>query len=510
MKRRAFLQNAAMMSAGWIAGRSVPAWASMPEGGGGKVIEIHVDKVIGQLPHVWEKCVGSDRAVVALRSQWLSDLEVVRKAIGIKSVRFHGLFNDEMGVWPSGAKQPNFLYVDMIFDALLDRGIRPFVELSFMPTKLASGTRTLLWYRGNTTPPSDPAVWGELVESFGRHCVQRYGAQEVRNWGFEVWNEPNIVFWAGTQADYFELYRRSVVALKKVDSRLRVGGPSTARAAWVPELLAFCAKENLPVDFASTHIYPDDPQKVLFGEGAAIPYEQVIPSVLKKLNAEIKASSHPELPLYISEWSSQNPAFIAQTIRDTVGLSAMMSYWTFSNVYEEMGVPKSFLNSGFGLLGMRGVPRPSFNTFVLLHKLGRNLVESESAPVLASQRDDGSTAILLWNLIPRVPEQKSSMGDPLQQQAGEEVENGSALTVPLRISGLRSHRAAKVTYVDATNRAMKAAYEKMGQPAYPTEAQIEEFKSAAALPASRKVPLSARGELAVTVPPNGVALVEID
>jgi xylan 1,4-beta-xylosidase len=159
---------------------------------GAQTIRVHADAVLGELPHVWEECVGSDRAAVGLREQWLSDLKQAREELGFKSVRFHGLFNDEMGVWTAGAKQPNFLYVDMVFDAMLERGVKPFVELSFMPATLASGTSTIFFYRANATPPKEIAKWGELVAALGKHCVERYGIQEVRRWNFEVWNEPNL------------------------------------------------------------------------------------------------------------------------------------------------------------------------------------------------------------------------------------------------------------------------------------------------------------------------------
>jgi len=387
LDRRTFVKSATIAGAYTVAPRLARSTDHDELPSGSQIVPIQLNAENGKLPHIWEECVGSDRAVVALREQWLSDLDVVKKAAGIKSVRFHGLFNDEMGVWPQGSKQPNFLYVDMVFDAMLERGVKPLVELSFMPAELASGASTIFFYRGNTTPPKDMAKWGELVASLGRHCVDRYGIQEVSSWNFEVWNEPNLVyFWTGTQQEYFELYRQSAMALKGVDKRLRVGGPSTARAGWVGDLLAFCSSQQVPIDFASTHIYPDDPQDKVFGAGVHYPYEEVIGRALTKVQQEIKASSTPDVPLYITEWSSQNPAFIAHTVKSTMGLAEIMSFWTFDNVFEELGIPKGFLNAGFGLLGMRGVPRPSFHTFALLHKLGDVQLKTGDGPVLATRR----------------------------------------------------------------------------------------------------------------------------
>jgi xylan 1,4-beta-xylosidase len=506
MHRRTFLQTTALAGLHTIAsavGRSEQANdVTSP------AISIKLHKEQGALPHVWEECVGSDRAVVGMRAQWQQDLELVKKFAGIKSVRFHGLFNDEMGVWPAGAKSPNFLYVDMVFDAILERGVRPYVELSFMPAALASGNRTIFWYKGNTTPPKEMKTWGELVGALATHCVQRYGLGEVRQWKFEVWNEPNIVFWAGTKAQYFDLYRETALALKRVDKQLKVGGPSTAEAAWVGDLLEFCATEQVPIDFASSHIYADDPQKIVFGEDHHYPIEEVMPRALAMMKQQIKGSKYPDLPLYISEWSSQNPAFIAHTIKVCNGLADILSYWTFDNVFEELGAPKPFLNRTFGLLGMRGVPRLSFHTFALLHKLGEIQLETSDGPVLATRRSDGSVAILLWNLV-LDPKQRSSMGDPMAQNEVQFLTQGATREFKLRFEAKGKHGLVKVSRVDSEHGSFMNAYQNMGSPEYPTSKQIEELKRASQLPEAEVRHLDAEGEISVFIPANGVALLEL-
>jgi xylan 1,4-beta-xylosidase len=508
MDRRTFLQTTALASVHTIAS-GIGNAEQMDPIHTNRVLSVKTNKTKGPLPHVWEECMGSDRAVVAFREQWLSDLELVKQTTGMKSVRFHGLFNDEMGVWPSGSKQPNFLYVDMVFDAMLDRGIRPLVELSFMPGALASNKYTIFWYRGNTTPPKDPSQWGELVGSLSKHLIERYGVQEVKTWNFEVWNEPNIVFWSGTKADYFELYRQSATAIKKVNKELRVGGPATAMAAWVGDLLEFCTSQQVPIDFASTHAYPDDPQTKLFGEGVHYPVEDVLPRALTQVRKQIKESKLPDMPLYLTEWCSQNPAFIAHTIKSTIGLADMMSYWTFSNVFEEQGVPKNFLNNAFGLLGMRGVPRPSYYTFTLLHKLGDVQLNSDEGPILATRRKDGSLAILVWNLIPQPPGQHSAMGDPLVQSSMSYETKGEDLSLKLALDGLHPHARVSITRVDHTSGDFHRAYEAMGSPAYPTTEQIAELKQKSELKTPEVVHLNSERQMSISIPPNGLALLEV-
>ena len=510
MNRRSFLESAILTSVYALGSKSIRSGAQSLPNQTSQPIVVRPDVESGALPHYWEECFGSDRAIVGMRQQWLSDLERTRKDAGMKSVRFHGLFDDEMGVWTRGSASPNFLYVDTVFDAMIERGVRPLVELSFMPGELASGTRTAFFYRGNVTTPTDMSQWHELVHALASHCIDRYGKQEVRNWNFEVWNEPNLsFFWAGTQAEYFELYRQAATALKSVDGSLRVGGPATAQAAWVPEFLEFCTSKQVPVDFVSSHIYPDDSQEKVFGKGVAYPFEQVIQQALLKLKSQIKASKLPNLPLYITEWSSQNPAFIVSTIKDNIGVADMMSFWTFDNIFEENGVPRSFMNRNFGLLGTGGIPRLSFHAFTLLHRLGDVQIACDEGPVLATRKKDGSLAILVWNLIPLPPGHRSSMGDPVTQVAVQDAEGGESKQVVLKLQG--GHRFSKghITRVDENHGGSRLAYQQMGSPQYPTMQQIDELRKKSDLPQAESIAPGPRGEFVVTLPPNGIALLEL-
>ena len=336
------------------------------------------------------------------------------------------------------------------------------------------------------------------------------GSRKLKHWAFEVWNEPNLkFFWAGTQSDYFELYRHTATALKGIDSRLRVGGPSTAQAAWVGDLLEFCARENLPIDFASTHIYPDDPQAAVFGNDARYPFEEVISRALEKVKGQIKASSFPSLPLYVTEWSSQNPAFIAHTVKSTIGLADILSYWTFDNVFEELGIPRSFLNKNFGLIGMRGVPRPSFHTFALLHQLGDSQLATDEGPILATRRKDGSLAVLVWNLTPQDPKQRTSMGDPLIQTGVTFAIQGESKKFTLQLQSEHKRGRVNISRVDSDHGDFSYAYQKMVSPAYPTSQQIAEMKRASSLPKPEIMQLDGNGQITIAIPPNGIALITV-
>jgi xylan 1,4-beta-xylosidase len=321
---------------------------------------------------------GSGHAVLALRENYRKDLKEVHDQVGMRYVRFHGIFDDEVGVYDEDAKGApvyNFSYVDQIYDGLLAQGVRPLVEISFMPEKLAARQAIQdFWYKPNVSPPKDYAKWDMLIGAFAQHLVDRYSIDEVSQWYFEVWNEPNIDFWAGEpkQATYFELYDHTARALKAVSPRLRVGGPATSSAHWIPAFIDHVSKEDVPVDFISTHGYADDTVEDLFGTDENIPMRDRVCRAVEKVNGQIRNSALPMLPLLWTEWNVPSygdldardnwyvgPA-LAKDISQCDGLVKMMSWWTFDDVFEEDGVTRQPFDGGFGLIARKESKSPAF------------------------------------------------------------------------------------------------------------------------------------------------------
>src|SRR3954454_6465604 len=212
-------------------------------------IQIDVAAKPSPFPHFWEQMFGSGRAILTLRESYRNDLRAVKQITGFRYVRFHAILHDEVGIYNEdehGNPVYNFSYVDEIYDGLLQNGVRPVVEISFMPRKLAFNPDALhpFWYKQNVSPPKSMDRWDALIAHFARHLLERYGIEEVAQWYYEVWNEPNIDFWGGIprQKSYFELYDHTARALKAVNSQLRVGGPATAAAQWVADFLKYTAQ----------------------------------------------------------------------------------------------------------------------------------------------------------------------------------------------------------------------------------------------------------------------------
>ena len=471
-------------------------------------VRVDLAREVGALDHTWEQTVGSDRLAVAFRERWIQELSSAHEHCGFRSVRCHGMFDDEMGVCqglgPDGPRT-SFVYLDQVYDRLLELGVRPFVELSFMPSALATSRNSVFWYRGNASPPISMDAWAQLIEGTARHLVRRYGIREVSQWRFECWNEPNLSFWAATQADYFELYRNTALALKKVDARLMVGGPATAQMGWIPDFLNYCKGHQTPVDFISSHVYADDSQQNVFGQAGKYPIAQVIPQALRQAREHMDAAGYRDTPLVLSEWSSQNPAFIAHTVSECSGLADTLSFWQVSSVFEEQGPPQSFPTSVYGLFMQGSVPRASFHTFALLHRLGQRKLASGPGPVLATRRADGSSAMLAWNLAPS--RERGMAGNPIAAFQDEVLAPGASkrLVIDLVNANLSS---ARLTLLDPARHSAEAAYLAMGKPQYPSIVEIDELRRRAALP-----PAEARqvrdSKVVVELPANAVALLEL-
>ena len=354
-----------------------------------EVITIDARAALHPFPHSWERMFGSGRAILSLRDSYRRDLREVKKATGFEYIRFHAIFDDEVGLYNEdehGNPLYNYSYVDQIYDGLLQNGVRPFVELSFMPEKLASTpSRQAFFYKPFNSPPRDWDRWGDMVGHFAQHLVDRYGIDEVSQWYFEVWNEPNLDFWAGSpkELDYYHLYDISSRAIKSVSPRLRVGGPATAQAAWVDRFIQHCVDGNVPVDFVSTHVYANDTAKDVFGTDEQIPRDQMVYRAVRKVHDQVKASAKPDLPLIFSEYNASyknevdvtDSAFmgpwLANTIRQCDGLTDIMSYWAFSDVFEEQGVVKRPFYGGLRLDGCREYSQSGLQRLFVASRTGR-------------------------------------------------------------------------------------------------------------------------------------------
>jgi xylan 1,4-beta-xylosidase len=413
--------------------------------------EVTLDRAAASKPmdRFFDLAVGADYPGTTGRPENLAQLKTAVDELGFRYLRFHDVFHDVYGTVKKDGDKLVFDWtgIDKLYDAMLARGIKPFIELGFTPTVMRTSPLTIFYWKGNTSHPQ-PGPWMELIDAFVRHLIQRYGIEEVRQWPFEVWNEPNLDgFWErADQKAYFELYANTARTIKKIDPTLRVGGPSTAGAAWVPEFLAYAKANNVPVDFVTTHTYGVT-EGFLDEYGKSDRILATDPNSIvgdvRRNRQEIEASPFPGIPLYITEWStSYNPRdkvhdsyvsapWILTKLRATRGYAQAMSYWTYSDLFEEPGPPDAPFHGGFGLMTRDGVRKPSWFAYKYLNALRGNEVPSADDKVLAAV-DGDKTAVVAWDW--QHPDQKNASNGTF---FGRPVPAGPAPAVKLALRNLK-------------------------------------------------------------------------
>ncbi|WP_066219911.1 GH39 family glycosyl hydrolase [Formosa haliotis] len=476
--------------------------------------------------HFWSKSVGAGRANEGLRAGWLEQLEKVQEECGFEFVRFHGIFHDDMfPVFEKEGKYTyNWQYIDDLFDRMLDLNVRPFVELAFFPTPLAAeNSKTQFWWKANITPDeSKYGEWHNLVKAFTQHCVDRYGIDEVLTWYFEVWNEPNLHygFFDGTKSQYFELYKQSVLAVRSVDNRLKVGGPSSSnfvadgrydgevesrdgdlitftadnindlewKGSWIEDFLAYCEKEKLPVDFVSTHPYPTDyPFNPTTGKGKDFSrYVNSTKDDIEWLKRTIKKSAYPNAEIHLTEWNTSPnsrdamhdflppAAYITKVNLDCIGLTNSLAFWTFTDIFEEKGGGESIFHGGFGMINYQGLVKPSYHAYRMLHHLGDEQLFKNDYLFVSKKSGDGKVVALAYNY----PEDHYN-AVPSSIKKIDKYENGKPRQLKMELTDLKPGTQFKLETLDKDHGNIYNYWEQMGKPEPPTREQIKVMKQAA-------------------------------
>jgi xylan 1,4-beta-xylosidase len=378
--------------------------------------EITVDLARAERPldRFFDLSIGSDFPGTLIRPDSQAQLKLAVDELGFRYIRFHDIFHDVLGTVRvvDGRTVYDWTRIDELYDDLLSKGIRPFIELGFTPKAMTTSGQTIFYWKGNTSHPKlEP--WRDLVDAFVRHLRERYGIAEVRHWYFEVWNEPNLKdFWErADQQAYFQLYDVTARTIKAIDPTLQVGGPSTAGAAWVPEFLEYAHRHGVPVDFVTTHSYGVD-GGFLDEKGEAdtklSPSPDAIVGDVRRVREQIDASPFPALPLYFTEWSTSytprdavhdsyvSAPYILSKLKQTQGLVQGMSYWAYTDLFEEPGPPPTPFHGGFGLINREGIRKPAFFAYKYLNALrGKEIPSSDAESLLAT--DGAVTSALIWD-----------------------------------------------------------------------------------------------------------------
>jgi xylan 1,4-beta-xylosidase len=487
-------------------------------------IAVDVDGTSTPLDRYYEFSIGSDYPGTLMREDSLAQLKTVSEELGPRYIRFHAIFHDVLGTYREVNGKPvyDWTKIDHLYDRLLVIGIRPFVELGFTPEAMKTSDQHIFYWNGNTSRPQ-LAKWTQLVDAFVRHLERRYGKQEIRAWYFEVWNEPNLaLFWqGGDQKAYFDLYDATAQTIKRVDPQLKVGGPATAGAAWVPELIRHAVQAGVPLDFITTHTYGVDGGFLdEHGESDTklSPSPDAIVGDVRRVREQIDKSSIPRLPLYFTEWSTSytprdpvhdsyvSAAYILSKLKACAGMSQGMSYWTFSDLFEEPGPPTAPFQGGFGLLNPQGIRKPAYFAYKYLHRLGRTELKTTDTQSYVTWNDHVLKA-LVWDFVsPKQAQSDRSFYTKL-------FPSPSARVVSLDLNHMRPGKYQVAIYrtgYDAND--AYSAYLRMGSPISLSNDQLRQLQvTTADRPKLRALVIDSNGTASLSIPmrSNDVVLVEV-
>ncbi|MCL1936482.1 MAG: xylan 1,4-beta-xylosidase [Defluviitaleaceae bacterium] len=427
-------------------------------------------------------CIGTGRLALALRKEYLDGLKKAVDDIGFKYIRGHGIFHDEIGIyreyeWNGEEKvMYNFTYIDQIFDSFLEIGIKPFIELGFMPEQLASGTKTVFWWKGNVTPPKNYKKWNNLISATINHLIDRYGIEEVKTWPIEVWNEPNLSnFWENADMEeYFKLYKETVTTIKSINEDLIVGGPSICGGSdhWLDDFLTFCKKENLKLDFLSRHAYTSGPAQLIpFSCYQEIHSKENLLKDFKTGREAIEKVNFKNIPVHITEFNTSykplnpvhdtafNAAYLGKILSYGGDFVDSFSYWTFSDVFEEEDIPKSLFHGGFGLLAYNLIKKPTYYLYQFFSKLKGDILYRDDNLIVTEK--NGKLYIIAFNPV-------------------EDVHDITLYqTLELPICKSEDTVFVKRSVINEEYGNAWQAWRKMGRPRFPNKEQIEDIKEAA-------------------------------
>ncbi len=496
---------------------------------------------------LWNEGTCAGRVHEGLRTSWVEQLQLVKEQCGFKYLRMHGLFEDDLNVYKENAKgEPiyNWQYLDEVYDRMLATGVRPFVELSFFPKAIAAeNSLQQMWYKNNISFDAKKLPkWKALVQAFTQHMVDRYGLSEVQQWYFEVWNEPNLNmypkagFFHGTKSDYFKLYKASAEAVKAVSSSLRVGGPATSnfiadtrfdgevydqaksrfynqeminkqqwKGAWIEDFIKYCERENLPVDFITTHAYPTD--YALDPESGkskdAVRYVNSLHDDLSWLKKTLAASKYPKAEVHITEWSTSPnsrdvmhdllppAAYIVKCNLDNLGMANSVMYWTFTDIFEEKGGGDKAFHGGFGMISFQGIVKPSYHAYRMLNQLGDEKLYYADPLFVSKCSQTGKISAIAFNYPKEFEQKVPSAADK------NTFMNASAKQVDFTLDNLSPNAQFLIETLDKNHGYAYDVYQQMGAPSSPTPAQTKYLKEVAEGTKKEVVEASADGKLRV-------------
>lgn len=358
-------------------------------------VTLSIKQKTTHLHHTWKRLMTVGRARLLLVDDIRRQLLEIQQDIGFEMIRFHGIFNDDMHVYDEDENGNSFYDFHQVNDALdfiLKAGLKPFIELGFMPSKMAKYQDIVILNMFHVSSPKDLKKWQELVCEFLKNCMNRYGIDEVKNWYFEFWNNggfdaedekdeeaKKLLFWQESVDSYLAFYEATYQAVKSIDPAIRIGGPAVEISTLKQEkklsaYLQFMKRHHCMIDFLTLHVYPatsglDMKQSMIFIEDWMHRH---------KLNMEVHISEWSTWKLDVEEHFNDNcikAGYILHSILETMDRYSSLGHWTFTDYTETMrNKHAAIYSNNVGLFTGNGIKKAGYNAYALLSKLGDQMI----------------------------------------------------------------------------------------------------------------------------------------
>eukprot|EP01084_Bolivina_argentea_P014883 27843_1 len=451
------------------------------------------DSNVNDFYYYWDKAVGSGHAALLLRTDWRQLMKNGHDKLNFSMVRCHAILDDDVGS-VNGINDYSFVNIDKIYSYLLSIGMKPYVEISYMPCEYfaTNPNQTRNQYQWCGSPPKSYNIWYSFIQQFVQHLVDYFGANEVRQWQFEVWNEPDGTYANGDYSEYIKLYNSTANAIKAVDKTLMVGGPTTTNFNWLNRFLEDIISNNIPIDFVATHSYPNQ-LKIKNINSWVNEIQTNGINVVDQINAKYNLS----LPLVISEYNSgccMTPfgkfmnddnyyagAFLIfwakhlQSLFPKGSQSTLkwLSYWAISDVFDENDFNSHEFNNLYGLQTIRGIAKPAFRAFELLYQYGSNIEYKSTLLYDDNDFSISNSTLQVYCLKNGYNKNRYSVFIANWNNYGMNigVQNVS-VNVGNYVENTNDLKSVTMYRIDANNTAPLSAWIAMGSPEYPTEQQL--------------------------------------
>lgn len=481
--------------------------------------EIYFKESKANVKKSWRKLAAFGRAAEGLRGEWRNQLRNIQNDIPFEYIRFHGIFSDDMMVYSEdseGNPEYNFSYVDELIDFFMEVKIKPFIELSFIPEKLASEKRSQFNWNANVSFPKDISKWKGLVEKFLLHLIQRYGIKEVTSWYFEIWDgfireEKNI-------EKSLEFFKETYLSIKKINNNLKVGGVNSFLEEMIYTNLleaydTFCRKEGIVLDFISGKAYAIEPEdknesiisliakinnstkdKVIFQDSSnycIYANQDYIANNINKVLEKLKKSSTLNKPLFITEWNSipdprdllhdtcYKSAFLVKNVIKNFNKVEALGYWTFTDIFEEVkSTNNNTFHGGIGFVTTNGLKKPIYHAYNFLNKLGERIIE-KSENYIITQKSDRSIQIIVSNYCHFKNDNTKCIPEEVTLTERESVFNNKIKDITFVLNDLEGEFIKKTYRINSESGSVYNEWVKMGatEKLYPEEIKYLKEKS---------------------------------